>query len=192
LSLAAILKAVVEVLQECDVPCMLTGSLAGAYYALPRSTQDVDLVLDVTVEQLRDLVQRFRARGLYVSETAAEEALRTRGQFNVIDARAGWKVDLIIRKDRAFSVEEFSRRRPAMVVGVNVALATPEDLILVKLEWGRLGDSDRQRTDVLQLVEARWDTLDREYVRTWATQLGLRAEWESILQQVSASRGNPG
>jgi hypothetical protein len=167
---------------------MLTGSLAGAYYALPRSTQDVDMVMDITAGQLRELIERFRARGLYVSETAAEEALRTRGQFNVIDPRIGWKVDLIIRKDRAFSLEEFSRRRPATVVGVHVALTSPEDLILVKLEWARLGDSERQRTDVLQMVEARWDTLDREYLRTWAAQLGLVAEWASVLQQVTASR----
>jgi hypothetical protein len=100
LSLAAIFKTIVEVLQECGVPHMLTGSLAGAYYAAPRSTQDVDLVVDINVEQLRDLVQRCGARGPYVSEMAAEEALRTRGQFNVIDARTGWKVDLIIRKDQ--------------------------------------------------------------------------------------------
>lgn len=63
----------------------------------------------------------------------------------------GWKVDLIVRNGRPFSETEFGRRQKAELLGVEVSLATIEDVLLSKLEWSRLGDSELQRRDVLQL-----------------------------------------
>jgi hypothetical protein len=167
---------------------MLTGSLAGAYYSLPRATLDIDVVLDVDRDQVDDLVQRFTDLGYYVSSTAAREAVRVHGQFNVVDPQSGWKVDLIIRKDRSFSTQEFSRRCPGEVAGVSVSLTTPEDLILAKLEWAKLGDSTLQRRDVAQLVRFRWESLDRDYIDHWVIELGLKDEWDAIVRDVASER----
>jgi hypothetical protein len=188
LSLDDLLRGVVKALHECRIPFMLTGSIASAYYAIPRSTQDADLVVDPRPDQLKLLVERLQQRGYYVSEVAAQEALLVRGQFNAIDASIGWKADLIIRKDRPFSVQEFSRRRSATVLGVEVSLATHEDLILAKLEWAALGDSSLQERDVLQLLEAGWETLDMDYIAEWARKLGVEAAWERALERVKTSR----
>jgi hypothetical protein len=190
LSLNDLLKGVVEALRECRIPFMLTGSLAGAYYAIPRATQDADLVVDPGPGEIALLVERLKERGLYVSEVAAEEALRVRGQFNVIDARIGWKADLIIRKNRPFSIQEFGRRRSATILGVEVALATREDLILAKLEWAEMGDSGLQHRDILQLVEAGWDSLDRDYIATWAAELDVASAWKRVLEEIERSRGD--
>ena len=57
------------------------------------------------------------------------------------------KVDLILRKDRTFSVTEFERRETHEVEGMRLTLATPEDVLLAKLEWAKLGDSERQLED---------------------------------------------
>jgi hypothetical protein len=187
-SLDGLLRGVVEVLHECRIPFMITGSIASAYYAVPRATQDADLVVDPGPDQLKLLVERLQRRGFYFSESAAQEALLVRGQFNAIDASNGWKADLIIRKDRPFSLQEFSRRRSATVLGVEVSLATHEDLILAKLEWAAMGDSSLQERDVLQLLEAGWETLDMEYIAEWARELGVDAAWERAIERVKASR----
>lgn len=189
MTLASFLRTVVGVLEESGTPYMLTGSLAGAYYSLPRATQDIDFVLDPVQEQVDDLVHRFTDCGFYVSSTAAEEAVRYHGQFNVVDPATGWKVDLIIRKDRTFSTEEFSRRRPAEVLGVSVSLTSPEDLILAKLEWAKLGDSALQRRDVAQLARFRWESLDHDYIGRWAVELGMKDDWDIIVSDMSAERG---
>lgn len=190
MTLASLLRAVVGVLEESGTPYMLTGSLAGAYYSLPRATQDIDFVLAADQSQVDDLVRRFTDHGYYVSSAAAREAVRFHGQFNVVDPESGWKVDLIIRKDRTFSVQEFSRRRPGEVAGVSVRLTTPEDLILAKLEWAKLGDSALQRRDVAQLVRFRWDSLDHEYIDQWVIELGLKEDWEAIRQIIASERGS--
>ena len=109
------------------------------------------------------------------------EAWRERGQFNAIDPKHGWKADLIVRKDRSFSLEEFSRRGRASMLGIELSVASFEDVILAKLEWAKLGDSDVQRRDVVQLLERGWNRLDHAYLGRWTTSLGLQDEWSLAL-----------
>jgi hypothetical protein len=113
------------------------------------------------------------------ADVACEE-LRRRGQFNVIDGSTAWKVDIIFRKTRPFSKNELARRTPATVLGVNVFVATAEDTILAKLEWAKLGESERQLRDVRALLDATTDSLDREYVLEWLDDLGIRELWERV------------
>jgi hypothetical protein len=159
---------------------MLTGSLASAYYGTPRATQDVDLVIDPGERQLDRLVDLLLDGGLYVSRDAAAEALAQGGQFNVIDSSTGWKADLIIRRAREFSRIEFSRRQSTFLFGVEVGLTTHEDLIIAKLEWSELGDSELQRRDIVQLLEAGGNSLDRKYLTKWIAELGLEEAWAKL------------
>lgn len=100
--------------------------------------------------------------------------------FNVIDSTSGWKVDLIIRKSRPFSLSEFARREPLDIEGTRVWVATVEDTIVAKLEWARLGGSARQLEDVAALLAVTGDRLDRAYVERWVAELGLREEWQAV------------
>lgn len=181
MSLAAFLTTVVGVLVEAKVPFMLTGSLATAFHGRTRATQDVDLVVDPAPLQLPALVRCLNAAGLYASLDAAQEALATGGQFNAIDPGSGWKADLIIRRSREFSTLEFRRRQPAVVLGIEVPIVTLEDLIVAKLEWSELGDSETQRRDILGLLEDAGSSLDRDYVERWVIQLGLDSAWQRIV-----------
>lgn len=180
MSLAALLQRVVDVLADAGVPHMLTGSLAAAYYSVPRATQDVDVVVAPTEDGILRVVRALSQAGYYVDRAAALEALKTRGQFNAIDPETGWKVDLIIRKDRPFSETEFDRRERASVFGIEVSLTTLEDLLVAKLEWAKIGDSALQRADVRQLLENRGHDIDRVYVETWVERLGLDDEWRAV------------
>ena len=108
----------------------------------------------------------------------------TRGQVNAIDPESGWKVDLIVRKDRSFSRTEFGRRERAWLLGVEVALASLEDVLISKLEWSKLGDSELQRRDVVQLLERGGDRLEMGYLERWIMELGLEAEWQAVRARV--------
>jgi hypothetical protein len=182
LSLTDFLRRIAHCLSEADVPFMLTGSLAAAFYGTPRATQDIDLVIDPSRAQLDRLVELLAASGLYVSSEAAVEAFERGGQFNAIDAETGWKADLIVRKEREFSKGEFERRQPSELFGVELTLATVEDLIIAKLEWSELGDSELQRRDILQLLDATGSSLDKAYLERWVRRLGLDGAWAKVTQ----------
>ncbi len=179
MTLAAFLQRVLSILEEARIPYMLTGSLAAAYYAVPRATQDVDLVLEVAPEQLRRLTERLSAAGYYVSLEAAQEALAREGQFNAIDPASGWKADFIIRRSRPFSRTEFTRRTPATVLGLELAMVTREDLVVAKLEWAKTGGSELQVRDVRALLDSADPEFDRTYVERWVSELGLEDQWRS-------------
>jgi len=183
-SLTAFLKRVVGILEEAGVRYMLTGSLASAYYAVPRATQDLDVVIEAEESDIEKIVEGLAEAGWYVDRDAALEAHRTRGQFNAIDPTSGWKADLIVRRDRPYSRVEFDRRQQISLFDVEVAIASLEDVLIAKLEWSQLGDSALQRRDVIQLLERAWDQIDQAYVARWVPELGLEGEWEEARDQV--------
>lgn len=172
-----LLAIVIELLDRHGVPYMVTGSLASSYHGEPRSTRDADVVIDPTRAALDDLVEGLTRAGFYVDGAVAVEALSARSQFNAI-APDATKVDFIIRRDRPFSIEEFSRRRLADLLGTPGYVAAPEDVVLSKLEWARETSSDRQLEDAAGILALT--PVDVGYIERWATELGVEREWEAI------------
>ncbi len=156
---------------------MLSGSFASAYYGSPRSTQDIDLVIAANPAQLRAFVASLPGGEYYADLDAALEAHKRESMFNIIDLESGWKIDMIIRKSRAFSQEEFSRRQRVNVQGASLFVASAEDVMIAKLEWAKLAPSQRQIEDVAGILKIRWDLLDHSYLEKWIRELELMKEW---------------
>jgi hypothetical protein len=145
----------------------------------PRATQDIDIVIAPTAHQIRSLVRLLPDTEYYVDENAALDALDWQGLFNVIDYATGWKIDLIIRKSRAFSQQEFERRGFVEFQGMRIAIASAEDVLIAKLEWSKLGESQRQAEDAAGILKIRAGELDLDYIERWVRTLGLGDQWEA-------------
>lgn len=184
---AQFLSRLVAMLDAAGIRHMLAGSFASAFHGTPRATQDIDLVIDATRVALDVFVTQAAAAGYYVDADGAREALRQRRQFNIIDARSGWKADLVVRKERLFSREEFGRRVPATVLGVALFVASAEDTILAKLEWAARTDSERQLMDVAGILRVKRAALDRDYIDRWARALGVVDLWQRVSKSDAAS-----
>jgi hypothetical protein len=180
MTLEDLVARLVTDLEAAGIPYMIVGSLASSYHGEPRMTRDVDAVIEPSPEALGLLVGRLGDDGLYVDADAARQALAERSQFNVIDSATGWKLDLIIRKDRPFSREEFARRQPAELSTGPLHVATAEDTILAKLEWAASGQSERQLADAAGVVAVSGDRLDLEYLDRWAAELGVQQLWQEL------------
>ncbi len=179
--LGAFLARLVAALDGAGIPHMIAGSFASTLHGVPRTTQDIDVVIDPTRSSLETLLTSLPAAAYYVSGEAARDALARRGMFNVIDLATGWKADLVVRKARTFSVTELTRRVRRRMLDVDVFVATPEDTILSKLEWSKLsGGSERQLRDVAGIVEVHGVALDHEYIEHWAAELGVTEAWRRI------------
>ena len=96
--------------------------------------------------------------------------------FNVTDFKNAWKVDLIVRKAREFSVLEFERREPVEMDGLNFVITSAEDILIAKLEWFKLGESERQLEDAAGILRIQGDKLDTAYVEKWVESLGLNGQ----------------
>lgn len=171
------IKAVLRALEASDVAYMITGSFASTLHGAPRATQDIDVVIAPSSESLPTLLDQFPVASYYVSREIALEAFEREGLFNVIDLNTGWKIDFILRKSRPFSIEEFERRYRVELLGSTLYVATAEDVMLAKLEWTKLGESDRQIEDVAGILRSKRDELDLGYIESWVSRLGLSDEW---------------
>lgn len=179
---AELLRRVTEALTQAGIPHMLTGSFAASFHGAPRATQDVDLVIAPTPAQLDALAALLPDTDFYFPLEAAREALRQETMFNVIDLAGGWKVDCIVRRSRPFSRIEFERRQPADLLGMEIPVATLEDVIISKLEWAHRGGSRRQLDDVAELLRRRQHDVSDEYLSGWISALGLEPEWTTARQ----------
>jgi hypothetical protein len=176
------LQRIAAELNRAGIAYMLTGSFASVFYGSPRSTQDIDLVIAANRAQLQTFVESLSRSKYYVEADAALEALKRESLFNIIDLKTSWKIDIIIRKSRAFSQEEFGRRRLSNLEGMSLYVASAEDIILAKLEWAKLGKSNRQIEDAAGILKMRIDSLDRSYVDKWVRELGVTKEWGEALR----------
>lgn len=177
------LQRIIIKLESAGIPYMISGSFGSSFYGKPRATNDIDLVISPTKKQLDNFIQSL-GDDYYVSQEAASDAFLRRSMFNVIDIETGWKADLIILKNRPFSLEEFNRRRKSAVAGVTVDAVSPEDAILSKLEWAKISESDRQFQDALGVAVVQWNSLDKEYLRKWAQELEVEDLLERLFQNV--------
>jgi hypothetical protein len=174
----SLLRSIVASLAALEIPYMVVGSFASTFHGEPRTTRDLDLVIDPRPDQLDRLVEALDPEEYYVDPDVARDALRRRSMFNVVEVATAWKVDLIIRKLRAFSLEELRRREVVTMFETAVATATAEDTIIAKLEWAKQGASDRQLEDVAGILRVRGPDLDVAYIEHWVTELELAEQWQ--------------
>ena len=183
MSIREVLEDLRNALERTGIPYMVTGSFVSSVHGVPRATQDIDVIVEPTRDQLLALM-RILAEPVYDSDTEdALNALRHRSMFSVIDRRGIWKIDFIVRKERPFSKREFGRRRKIDILGLSLDAATPEDLLLAKLEWAKLGESERQIRDAAGIIEIQGATLDVDYVKKWAAALDIEDQWRAALEK---------
>jgi hypothetical protein len=168
---------VARILERVHVPYVLGGSLASTLHGEPRATLDVDFAVQLQLQAVEQLASALKP-DFYVQPEAMRDAVARHSMFNVIRRGCMLKVDMHVRPAEGIYAEEIrraSRLRLRRDPEEYAAVATPEDTILQKLRWYRLGDcaSDRQWRDVLGILKVQGNDLDREYMARWSLSLGV-------------------
>jgi len=172
-----VLRDVSQRLESGGVAFMLTGSMAMNFYAQPRMTRDIDLVVKATSDQTDLLVSLFEAE-YYVDRLAIAKAIAQRSVFNLIHNETIIKFDCIVLKDQQYRQEEFARRQRVSLGDFQTWIVTREDLILSKLYWARNSKSELQLRDVRNLLSS---DCDMPYLFSRAENLGVKPLLEEIV-----------
>ncbi|RPI73735.1 MAG: hypothetical protein EHM47_05440 [Ignavibacteriales bacterium] len=174
-----ILKDVVLKLNELNIDYMITGSVAMMFYAQPRMTRDIDIVIEFNKLQAAKFIQLFK-NDYYLSEEAIEDSINTSFIFNLIHLKSSVKIDFILRKKEEYRIVEFQRRRKVNFFEYELYLVSKEDLILSKLFWGKDSDSELQKRDIKGLLLSGYD---KEYLIKWAKKLNLYEYFLGIINE---------
>ena len=190
--IVAAIQPIVEHFEKLGIACSVVGSVASSRHGIARSTLDVDLVADLP-GQLVDAVVDGLVDAYYIDRDAVADAVSRRSMFNAIHLQTMLKVDIYLLTERPFDRESFSRRRSVALSPDPSArpypVDTPEDTVLHKLEWYRLGGgvSERQWGDVVGVLRVHAGALDLAYMRRWAAELEVNDLLERALREAGAT-----
>jgi hypothetical protein len=164
--------------EQADIAYMLTGSMAMNYYAQPRMTRDIDVVVAIAPKDVQRLIDLFRPN-YYASEQSIRESLAEESIFNLIHNESVIKVDCIVRKASEYRKIEFERRQKISILDFTTFIVTNEDLIISKLSWAKDSRSELQLGDVKNLLATGYDS---DYLRHWTHELKLDSLLEECLR----------
>lgn len=173
-----LLKFVCQNLERINIPYMLTGSFAANFYANPRMTRDIDIIIEIHTSDINKLLQAFQ-KDFYIDKEPVYEAIEYQSMFNIIHIPSSFKVDFIIRKDSAYRSIEFQRKRRVLLDQSPIWIVSPEDLIISKLDWAKDSLSEMQLKDVKNLLLSL-KNLDKEYISEWVQKLGLNHVYNKV------------
>ena len=169
-------------LNATDVTYYLTGSMASNYWGIPRTTHDLDFVVQLPTSAVPQILQAF-SEDFYLEEAAVRAAFWPPHQFNAIDTRSALKVDFWLPKPEAFDREMLRRRAQVTLFGEPAWIATAEDVILHKLIWNRISPSERQLSDAAGVVAVQAGALDENYLKRWAQELNVTNAMDRLLSR---------
>ena len=178
---------VIEALEDLGIPYHLGGSIASSVHGTPRQTRDVDLAVDLPLSAVPALAARLQGE-FYLDDERIRSAIQRRASFNLIHLATGLKIDMFVRKGEPFDRSEFQRHAPYRLMQDpprDVVVMSAEDTVLRKLLWYREGNevSERQWSDVLGVLKAQGERLDRDYLSYWAGELRV----DDLLQRALAN-----
>lgn len=170
---------VVEMLHNLGIPYFITGALAVSYYGEPRSTHDIDIVLEMNVDTVKKVTHAFGEK-FFVDEQSVKLAIQKKSFFQMVHKETLLKVDCWILKDDEFSLERFRRRKEVEISGKKVYFPTPEDLIITKLEWFKKSGIDKHYLDAISVLKVQGEKIDAGYIERWCMQKSIIKIWEKI------------
>ncbi len=176
-----LLLFLVECLEKLKIPYLITGSIASMAYGEPRFTNDIDIVADIKLSNVDEFKSCFPENEFYLEVDSIKKALENLNQFNIIHPSSGLKVDVIVSKNDDFDKTRFSRMKKLNVSESKTAnFASPEDVIIKKMEFFQMGGSDKHLRDIASILKISSQEIDRTYISIWAVKLDLMKTWKSI------------
>lgn len=173
----------VRPLNRAGIRYVVGGSVAAIYYGEPRLTHDVDMIVFLNANDLRQLMDAFPVKDFYLPppETMLAEIRRERaGHFNLIHRDTGFKADMYPTGRDELNAWAFRGQRGVEFEGESVALAAPEYVIVRKLEYYREGRAEKHLRDVQSMLAVSGDQLNRMELQEWIKRRGLELEWKQV------------
>lgn len=191
MELAELLARLTTALETLEIPYLVTGSIATIAYGEPRFTNDLDVVVRLTMADIDRLAAVFPSDDYYLSSEAARDAIKHSTQFNILHPRSGLKIDVMVADSSSFNRSRFSRARVlAISPTAEATFAAPEDVIIKKLQYYREGGSEKHLRDITGVLKVLGDELDRVYIERWTTELGLHELWLVVVRAIDEERSD--
>jgi hypothetical protein len=184
---AELLRYLAEVFDRLQLRYAVTGSTATSVYGEARFTNDIDVVVSLPPSGIDDFMAAFPSPGYYLSRSAVESAVVGGRQFNIIRPDSGLKVDVIVATASDFDRQRLDRSRQLpILVDRSVSFASPEDVVIKKLQYFHDGGSEKHLRDIAGVLRVQGNRIDRDRIADWSQRLGIGEAWKLALRRLAA------
>ena len=176
-----LLEKIIKIFEVLNIPYLVTGSIASMAYGEPRLTNDIDIVAKIEEKDIKSFVNYFPEDEYYLTDAMMQKAIAYNSQFNIIHPASGLKIDIMIKSNTPFDNSRFNRIKriyPSEYYQAN--FASPEDVIIKKMEYYKEGASEKHLRDITGIIKISNDQIDYKYIEDWAECLGLIEIWRAV------------
>lgn len=179
---------VIEALQSAGVEYMIGGALALWAWGEPRSTMDLDLMVNIPVEAITRLSEELKSRDMLLPADIILDAIiaeRSNLPLNAYHMYSGFKADIYLLFEHDEPGKSAFRRRQVVDLGPRFGrlyVHSPEDLILYKLWYYRISRQTKHPRDIYAILLAQKESIDLDYIQEWVDRLGLTSIWEELMK----------
>lgn len=176
---------VIEILENSDIEYVIVGGIAAIYYGQPRSTEDIDIIVDLKFtekEKIEKLCWLFTKNGFKIMGNCDGiiESLKEKSHITIYDQNYIFRVDLQGIYNR-LNVLAFEGRRRVKIFDREAWLQSPEDLIIAKLTYYV---SNRDMRDVVAIIKNSFDLIDMNRLMRLAEEFGIKEKVEMLLEKM--------
>jgi len=177
-----IVLRVAEILNQLNIPYIFTGALAVVYYGEPRTTHDIDLVIEISKNNIDPLFENFK-KDFFIDRESINVAIAENSMFNAVHKDTGFKIDFWMIGDDSFYIQRFSRRIQAKILDKVIYLPTADDVIISKLIWFKMSDIDKHYFDALGVYRLQKNVLDKKYIDKWSRRKSVMSIWKKVQKE---------
>ncbi|MFT5196058.1 MAG: hypothetical protein ACI9EW_003181 [Cellvibrionaceae bacterium] len=184
-------EPIIRFFESHEIRYHIGGSVSSSAHGVPRTTIDVDFVADLKVHHVPKMVDEMQG-AYYIDSGMIENAIRSESSFNLIHLETFIKLDVFVLKKSPYDQEVMARSVNGVLSvddlePLQVKFSSPEDIVLHKLHWFRLGgeQSERQWRDILGVLNVQHKTLDLSYMRSWARRIKVNDLFEQALSEIN-------
>lgn len=178
-----VMLRVADALEKARVPYILVGAYSSNYHGIPRSTEDVDFVVELNTPLTADFHQTLGDDFEPEPQMSFETNTWTQRQEFRVNGTV-FKVELFRLSEDPFDQSRFRRRKSVEVEGRRLWFPTAEDVIVMKLRWAR----DKDKDDVRSVMSVQGDDLDWKYIEEWCVRHGSLKLMNAIRNSVAGQK----
>ena len=161
---------VTSILETNKIPYMVVGGIAVSIWSAPRATVDLDFLVGVNKETLPSFVKSLSEAGLTVFDPLPMEFEKIVLQRMFLKGKEEKLLMLdFILSDEEYKSQSLSRAIQLKLEGREIKIASPEDLILLKLISAR----EQDKSDTESIIRIQKESLDVDYLKKWGDHLGV-------------------
>ena len=175
-----ILKLVTDFLNKEKIPYMIVGGITLAYHGLPRTTEDIDILIFLEEHKIKKFADFMEKNDFLIEEEEIKAALKEKSHFSVFDNKSIFRIDIKGVYDD-LDRDSFSRRKNIHFMGLNLFINTPEDAIIAKLVFG----SYRDLEDAKGIILRHGKELDLNYIKDKCKKHKVLDKLEKILKDAN-------